>query len=80
MYEGGKGGGIGGVTTTSSAILLPNTGGNVILTIIAVTGITVGSAILIVRTKFPPSGPFRPPHPSLLHLDHRKRLYRRLPR
>ncbi|MEJ0072610.1 MAG: hypothetical protein WDN27_00745 [Candidatus Saccharibacteria bacterium] len=47
MYEGGKGGGIGGVTTTSSAILLPNTGGNVILTIIAVTGITVGSAILV---------------------------------
>lgn len=43
MYVGGMGGGcaIGGVC------LLPNTGGNVILTVIAVTGIVVGSAILL---------------------------------
>ncbi len=47
MYEGGKGGGVGAVITTPSAVLLPNTGGNVILTVIAVTGITIGSAILL---------------------------------
>jgi hypothetical protein len=43
MY-GGKGGGVAGIT--GGAIVLPNTGGNTILQIVAIVSITVGSAIL----------------------------------
>jgi len=41
--------GMGGgpVATGTGAILLPNTGGNVLLTIVAITAITVGVAIMI---------------------------------
>jgi hypothetical protein len=45
MYEGGKG--AGPIATGSGAILLPNTGGNSLLTIVAITAIIVGSAIMI---------------------------------
>jgi hypothetical protein len=45
MYEGGKGGGAVGIV--GGAVLLPNTGGNVILQIVAVTSIVVGSAIVL---------------------------------
>lgn len=42
MY--GKG---AGCSVVSGCVLLPNTGGNPILTIVAIAGITVGSAILL---------------------------------
>jgi hypothetical protein len=44
MY-GGKGGG-GAASVAGGAIVLPNTGGNTILTIVALTSITVGAAVL----------------------------------
>jgi hypothetical protein len=43
MYEGGKGGG----AVLGGSIVLPNTGGNTILTIAAIASITIGSAILL---------------------------------
>jgi hypothetical protein len=46
MYEGGKGA-CGAVCTGGGAATLPNTGGNVLLTIVAWTAITVGVAIMI---------------------------------
>jgi hypothetical protein len=46
MYEGGKGGG-GAAGIVGGAIVLPNTGGNVILQIVALTSIVVGSAIVL---------------------------------
>jgi len=45
MYEGGKGAGPVGIA--GGAILLPNTGGHIILTIVAITSITVGAAITL---------------------------------
>jgi len=44
MYTPGKG---GGASVAGGTILLPNTGGNVILQIVAVTAIVVGSIILL---------------------------------
>ena len=46
MYEGGKGGG-GAAGIVGGSIVLPNTGGNVILTIVAISSIAIGSAILL---------------------------------
>lgn len=49
MYEPGRGAG----PLVSGGILLPNTGGNTILTVIAITAIAVGAAIVlssVVRT------------------------------
>jgi hypothetical protein len=46
MY-GGKGGGGGAASITGGAIILPNTGGHIILTIVALTSITIGAAILL---------------------------------
>lgn len=46
MYEGGKGA-CGAVCTGSGAAALPNTGGNTLLTLVAITAITVGAAITI---------------------------------
>ena len=46
MYEGGKGGG-GAAGIVGGAIVLPNTGGNVVLQLVALTSIVVGSAILL---------------------------------
>lgn len=43
MYEGGK----GGACVAGGVCLLPNTGGNALLTLVSITAITVGSAILI---------------------------------
>lgn len=43
MYEGGKGAG----AIAGGAVLLPNTGGNIILTIASVASIVIGSAIVI---------------------------------
>lgn len=45
MYEGGKG--AGPIVTGGGAVLLPNTGGNSLLTIVAITAIVVGTAIMI---------------------------------
>ena len=48
MYEGGKGAG----AIAGGAILLPNTGGNTILTIASIASIVIGTAIvasIIVR-------------------------------
>ena len=45
MYTPGMGGG-GAVSVTGGAVLLPNTGGSVILQIVAFTAIVVGSAIV----------------------------------
>lgn len=42
MY--GKG---AGCSVVSGCVLLPNTGGNTVLTIVAIAGITIGSAILV---------------------------------
>jgi len=48
MYEGGKGAGpVGPVATGSGSLLLPNTGGNTLLTVVALSAIVVGSAIMI---------------------------------
>jgi hypothetical protein len=44
MY-GGKGGGAAGIA--GGAIVLPNTGGHIILTIVALTSIAIGAAILL---------------------------------
>ena len=46
MYEGGKGGG-GAAGIVGGAVVLPNTGGNTVLQIVAITGIVVGTAILV---------------------------------
>jgi len=46
MYEGGKGA-CGAVCTGSGAVVLPNTGGSILLTVVAWTAITVGVAIMI---------------------------------
>jgi len=46
MYEGGKGA-CGAICTGSGAAALPNTGGNTLLTLVAITAITVGAAIMI---------------------------------
>jgi hypothetical protein len=43
MYEGGK----GALSVGGGAVVLPNTGGSVVLTIVAITSIVVGSAIII---------------------------------
>ncbi len=43
MYEGGKGAG----AVVAGSVVLPNTGGNQVLTAIAVTSIAVGVAIVI---------------------------------
>ena len=43
MYEGGKGAG----TVVAGSVLLPSTGGNRVLTAIAVTSIAVGVIIVI---------------------------------
>jgi LPXTG-motif cell wall-anchored protein len=43
MYEGGKGGGM----LVTGGVVLPNTGGNTILTIAAISSIVIGSAILL---------------------------------
>jgi hypothetical protein len=40
-------GGKGPVTVLGGAVLLPNTGGNTILTIVAYTGMVVGGAIVL---------------------------------
>jgi hypothetical protein len=45
MY-GGKGGG-GAVSLVGGSVVLPFTGGHLILTIVAISGVTVGSAILL---------------------------------
>jgi hypothetical protein len=45
MY-GGKGGG-GLASIAGGAIVLPNTGGHLILAIVAITSIVIGSAILL---------------------------------
>ncbi|HLZ15245.1 MAG TPA: hypothetical protein VKQ34_04645 [Candidatus Saccharimonadales bacterium] len=45
MYEGGKG--VGPVATGGGAILLPNTGGNSLLTFVAITAIVIGVAIMV---------------------------------
>jgi hypothetical protein len=45
MY-GGKGGG-GAASIAGGAIILPNTGGHIILTIVALTSITIGTAIVL---------------------------------
>lgn len=45
MYTPGMGGGCAGVTC--GAVVLPNTGGNVILQVVALTSIVVGSAIVL---------------------------------
>ena len=42
MY--GKG---AGCSVVSGCVLLPNTGGNTVLTIVAIAGITIGSASLV---------------------------------
>jgi len=51
MYEGGRGGGGagagGGLPIVGGGILLPNTGGNTLLTILAILAITVGVAIIV---------------------------------
>lgn len=48
MYGGtpGQGGG-GALPVVGGAILLPNTGGNTVLTIIAIVAIAVGTAVLL---------------------------------
>lgn len=46
MYEGGKGGG-GAAGIVGGSIVLPNTGGNVILTIVSIASIVIGSAIVL---------------------------------
>lgn len=46
MYEGGKGGG-GAAGIVGGSLVLPNTGGNVILTIVSIVSIVIGSAILV---------------------------------
>ncbi len=43
MYEGGKGAG----PIVTGSVILPNTGGNRALTVIAVTSIAVGVAIVV---------------------------------
>lgn len=43
MYEGGKGAG----AVVTGGVVLPNTGGNEILTVIAITSIVVGAIILL---------------------------------
>ena len=43
MYEGGKGAG----AVATGAIVLPNTGGNTILTIVSIASIVIGSAIVL---------------------------------
>lgn len=43
MYEGGKGGG----PIIAGSVILPNTGGNRVLTAIAVTSIAVGAVIVV---------------------------------
>ncbi len=45
MYDPGKGG--GAASLTGGSILLPNTGGHTFLTIVALTSICIGAAILI---------------------------------
>lgn len=45
MYESHPGMGAG--TLVSGGVLLPNTGGNTLLTIVAVTSIVAGAAILV---------------------------------
>jgi hypothetical protein len=48
MYEGGKGAGpVGPVATGGGSLLLPNSGGNMLLTIVALTAIAVGVAIMV---------------------------------
>ncbi len=49
MYEGGQGGGVvlGATTTAAGVMVLPNTGANVWLTVIAITSITVGAIIVL---------------------------------
>jgi hypothetical protein len=46
MYEGTTPG-RGGEPLVGGGLLLPNTGGNTLLTIVAVTSIAVGAAILV---------------------------------
>lgn len=46
MYQGGKGGG-GAAGIVSGAIVLPNTGGNIALQIVALTSIVIGSVIVL---------------------------------
>lgn len=43
MYEGGKGAG----AVVTGSVILPNTGGNHVLTVIAVTSIAVGALIVV---------------------------------
>lgn len=43
----GIGRGAGPIATGSGVVVLPNTGGNSLLTIVAITAIVVGSAIMI---------------------------------
>lgn len=43
MYEGGKGAG----AVVTGSVVLPNTGGNRVLTAIAVTSIAVGAVIVV---------------------------------
>ena len=45
MYTPGMGG--GGASVVSGAVVLPNTGGNVVLQVVALTAIVVGSAIVL---------------------------------
>jgi len=49
MYGGGTGGGavLGATTTVASAIVLPNTGENTLLSIAAIAGLVIGVAILM---------------------------------
>lgn len=43
MYEGGKGAG----AVVTGSVVLPNTGGNRVLTVLAVTSIAVGAVIVV---------------------------------
>ena len=47
MYGGLGGGGGGAASIAGGAIVLPNTGGHIILTIVALASIAIGAAILL---------------------------------
>jgi hypothetical protein len=46
MYEGGKGGG-GAAGIIGGAVVLPDTGGNIVLQIVALVSIVAGTAIVL---------------------------------
>ena len=47
MYGGQPGQGAGPISTVAGGALLPNTGGNVVLTVIAIASIVLGVAIML---------------------------------